>query len=169
MIVVISVNADGEPFGMAAEDRDGLCFAAIVIPRYEGNGCVKVVLFHLLEKTFVAEVPVRLAQPWIIDCQVCVMMESMPTSFPGAVFDKHHYGCDFRKRAFYILGTPFDTAVTDSKRLTKQEYLLPSEICLNKYRNDLMIVSDSHDFARVVLGCQEKVERILTWEWNLKV
>ena len=59
---------------MASKERDRLCFAPIVIPGYESNGRVKVVFFHLLEKTLIAQVPVRLAEPWIIDCEVCVVV-----------------------------------------------------------------------------------------------
>ena len=81
------------------------------------------------------------------------MMESMPTSFPDTILDKHHHGSDFRKRGFYTLGALFDCAIACRISLTKQEYFLLMEVSLNEYRNDLVIVSYRQDFLSFAVPC----------------
>src|ERR1019366_1509418 len=129
---------------MVPKERNRLCFAPIVIPRYESNGCVKVVFFHLLEETLIDEVPVRLAEPWIINCKVCVMVESMPASVASTILCKHHHGSNFRKRGYHI--GALDCTMSWKMLFAKQKYFLLAEVCLNEYWNNLLIASYRHDF-----------------------
>src|SRR5882757_5622320 len=118
---------------MVPKQRNRFWFAAIVIPGYESNRCMKVVLFHLLEQALVAEVPVRLPQPWIVNGQVGVVMDGVPALFSSAVPHEHHYRSDFQELGGTTFDTPVNGAIARRMHIREQEDLLLVEIDLNEY------------------------------------
>src|SRR5208282_6100810 len=116
---------------MISKKRDNPRLAAIVIPGDERDGCVKVVLFHFAEESFVVDIPIALTQPRIVDRKVCVMMKRMPASFASAVADKHHCGSDSEKLTYELFSARHASV---GRHGTSHEYLKLLDRSLDEYR-----------------------------------
>src|SRR5713101_7551976 len=125
---------------MISKKPDNPRLAAIVIPRDESNCCVKVVPLHLLQKTFIVDIPIGLPQPRIVDCKVCVVMRCVPTSFAGAISNEHHCRCDSEKS---IYNTFIRQAIV-WRYVTSHEYFQSFDPSLNQYRGNLLVVPHAH-------------------------
>src|SRR5208283_888653 len=127
---------------MIPKKRDNTRLATIVVPWDESNCCVKVVLFHFTQETFIVDIPIRFPQPRIVDCKVCVMMKCMPTSFARAVPNKHHCRSDSEECTYkaFSIGHTFVWRYGAS-----HEYLRLLDRSLNKYRRNLIAVPYARD------------------------
>src|SRR5579885_2633696 len=96
---------------MLPDKRHNLWFAAIVVPRDERDGRVKVVLFHLRQKGPIVQVAVGFSQPGIVNGMVCVMMESVPSPFACACPNEHHHGGDADESINHTLAVPCHCSV----------------------------------------------------------
>ena len=71
--VIVAVHADGESFRMRTKQGNKIRFAAIEVPRDEGDGCMKVCASAFRVASGIVEMTIRLGKPSIIDRQIRVM------------------------------------------------------------------------------------------------
>ena len=54
-----------------------------------------------------AEMAIGLTQPRVVNCEVGVMMESMPAPLAGTILCEYHHRSDFRECRYRTVGAPF--------------------------------------------------------------